>query len=212
MICGLPAPGSSENFTLETITRRRAPVWYHVFCTRDHPNTPESFSLGWGDTRFAPLKLPDGHPVGTWYAATSERAACLESVLHDVPLDPPGVFSLADLAHYRIAALKLVDAIQCVSFHTPFLPKLHLTRGQLIDSEAACYPETRAWAQAAFDQHPSAQGIVWCSKRDDSARCLMLFQQRFRGLPIRRVLQALASSPQREQFVDLALRLGIHLI
>jgi hypothetical protein len=41
-------------------------------------------------------------PVGTWYAATSERAACLESVLHDVPLDPPGVFSLADLAHYRI--------------------------------------------------------------------------------------------------------------
>jgi hypothetical protein len=214
MICGLPAPGSSENFTLETITRRRAPVWYHVFCTRDHPNTPESFSLGWGDTRFAPLKLPDGHPVGTWYAATSERAACLESVLHDVPLDPPGVFSLADLAHYRIAALKLVDAIQCVSFHTPFLPKLHLTRGQLIDSEAACYPETRAWAQAAFDQHPSAQGIVWCSKRDDSARCLMLFQQRFRGSPIRRVLHEtpLASPPQREQFVDLALRLGIHLI
>ena len=93
-------------------------------------------------------------PVGTCYAATSERAACLESVLHDLPLDPPGVFSLADLAHYRIAALKLDDAIQCVSFHTPFLPKLHLTRGQLIDSEAACYPETRAWAQAAFDQRP----------------------------------------------------------
>jgi len=33
------------------------------------------------------------------YAATSERAAGLESVLHDVQLDPPGVFSLADLAH-----------------------------------------------------------------------------------------------------------------
>lgn len=102
MTCGLPAPGPSENFTLETLTHRQAPVWYHVFCTRDHPNTAESFSLGWGDTRFAPLKLPDGRPVGTWYAATSERAACLESVLHDVPLDPPGVFSLADLAHCRI--------------------------------------------------------------------------------------------------------------
>ena len=99
MTCGLPAPGPSENFTLETITHQQAPVWYHVFCTRDHPNTPESFSLGWGDTRFAPIKLTDGQPVGTWYAATSERAACLESVLHDVPLDPPGVFSLADLAH-----------------------------------------------------------------------------------------------------------------
>lgn len=132
MICGLPAPGPSENFTLETLTHQQAPVWYHVFCTRDHPNTAESFSLGWGDTRFAPIKLPDGRPVGTWYAATSERAACLESVLHDLPLDPPGVFSLADLAHYRIAALELVDAIQCVSFHTPFLPKLHLTRGQFV--------------------------------------------------------------------------------
>jgi hypothetical protein len=40
-------------------------------------------------------------------------------VLHDVQLDPPGVFSLADLAHYRIAVLKPDDAIQCVSFHTP---------------------------------------------------------------------------------------------
>ena len=95
-----------------------------------------------------------------------------------------------------------------------FLPKLHLTRGQLIDSEAACYAETRAWAQASFDQRPSAQGIVWGSRRDDSARCLMLFQQRFRGSPIREVLHEtpLASPPQREQFVDLALRLGIHLI
>ncbi len=131
-----------------------------------------------------------------------------------MPLDPPGVFSLADLAHYRIAALKLDDAIQCVSFHTPFPPKLYLTRGQLIDSEAACYPEARAWAQAAFDQRPSAQGIVWGSKRDDSARCLMLIQQRFRGSPIREVLHVtpLSNPPQREQFVDLALRLGIHLI
>ncbi len=66
MSCGLPAPKPSENFTLETLTRQQAPVWYHVFCTRDHPNTPARFSLDWGDTRFAPLKLPDGQPVGTW--------------------------------------------------------------------------------------------------------------------------------------------------
>jgi hypothetical protein len=43
---------------------------------------------------------------------------------------------------------------------------------------------------------------------------LMLFQQRFHGSPIQRVVHEtlLASPPQREQFVDLALRLGIHLI
>ena len=42
----------------------------------------------------------------------------------------------------------------------------------------------------------------------------MLFQQRFHGSPIQRVVHEtlLASPPQREQFVDLALRLGIHLI
>jgi hypothetical protein len=85
------------------------------------------------------------------------------AIRHELRPAGPGPsenFSLADLAHYRIAALELVDAIQCVSFHTPFLPKLHLTRGQLIDSEAACYPETRAWTQAGFDQRPGAQGIV----------------------------------------------------
>lgn len=214
MTCGLPAPGPSEKFTLETITHRQVPLWHHVYCTRDHPNTAESFSLGWGDTRFAPLRLRDGRPAGTWYAAASGRAACLESVLHDVPLDPPGVFALDDLAHYRVATLELADAIPCVSFHTPFLPKLHLTRAQLIDSDAACYAETRAWAQAAFDQCKGAQGIVWGSKRDDSARCLMLFRQRFRRSPIRRVLHEapLAAQPHRDEFVDLALRLGIHLI
>jgi hypothetical protein len=42
----------------------------------------------------------------------------------------------------------------------------------------------------------------------------MLFQQRFRGSPIREVLHEtpLASPPQRDEFVDLALRLNIHLI
>ena len=84
----------------------------------------------------------------------------------------------------------------------------------MIDSEAACYPKARAGAQAAFDQRPSAQGIVWGSKRDYSAPCLMRFQQHFRGSPIREVLHEtpLLSPPQREQLVDLALRLGIHLI
>ena len=78
----------------------------------------------------------------------------------------------------------------------------------------AASPLAEAAAQASFDQRPSTQGIVWGSRRDDSARCLMLFQQRFHGSPIQEVLHEtpLASPPQREQFVDLALRLGIHLI
>ncbi len=36
-----------------------ADTWQIAACQpRDHPSTPDSFSLGWGDTRFAPLKLP----------------------------------------------------------------------------------------------------------------------------------------------------------
>jgi hypothetical protein len=44
------------------------------------------------------------------------------------------------------------------------------------------------------------------SRRDDTAGCLMLFQQRFHGSAICRVLggMPLASPQQREQFVDLA--------
>jgi hypothetical protein len=137
----------------------------------------------------------------------------MESVLHEIPLSPPGQFDVAELQYYHLAQVELHDPLDCVSFHTPYLPALGLTRAQFIDSLPACYAETRPWAEAAYRQQPGAQGIAYGSRRDDAARCLMLFGQRLPGPPLA-VLQSepLAMSPRREEVLALIRRLKMREI
>jgi len=213
MTCGLPTPGPAENFTPITLDPTEVGVWFHVYSTRRYPTTPESFSEGWGDTRFAPVLQDDGTPVHTYYAASTAEAAYMESVLHDIPLSPPGQFVVGELRHFHLVRLELPAALDCVSFHTPYLPKLNLTRGQLIDSLPVCYPETRAWAQGAYRQCRGAQAIAYGSRRDDAARCVMLFGQRMPDPPIKVLtVESLALGTRRDEVLALIRRLGIHEI
>jgi len=211
--CGIRKPGLSEPFTLVPISRAEVPVWFHVYCTRNHPTTAKTFSKGWGDTRFAPISTETGSPVHTYYAASTPECAFMESVLHEIPLSPPGQFDVSELQYYHLAQVQLPDPLDCVSFHTPYLPALGLTRAQLIDSLPACYRETRPWAEAAYRQQPGAQAIAYGSRRNDAARCLMLFEQRLPDPPLA-VLQSepLAVSPRREEVLTLVRRLKIHEI
>jgi hypothetical protein len=210
--CGLPAPRPAEPFRLRRVTPREVPRWYHVYCTEADPATGAgTFAQGWGDTRFAPLQQADGMPVHTYYAASTPECAWLESVLHDVPLAPPGLIEIDRLRHFHLATLRLA-ALDCVSFHSLDLPPLqHLSRAQLVDSLPTCYAETRAWAQAAFDQRPQAHGIAYGSRRHDAARCLLLFGQRLPTACLAVVAdEPLASGPRRQQFLELVRSLDIH--
>ena len=213
MSCGIPRPGPSEPFTLVPVTRAEVPVWFHVYCNKNHPTTAETFSKGWGDTRFAPISTERGTPVHTYYAASRPECAFMESVLHEIPLSPPGHFDVSDLQFYHLAQVQLPDSLDCASFHTPYLPALGLTRTELIDSLPACYGETRPWAEAVYRQQPGAKGIAYGSRRDDAARCLMLFGQRLPDPPLA-VLQSepLAVSPRREEVLTLIRRLKIREI
>lgn len=213
MICGLPVPGAAEKFTQVSIGAAEVGVWYHVYSTKRHAVTAESFPEGWGDTRFAPIQHGDGTPVHTYYAASTAEGAYMESVLHDIPLAATGHFEVDELAHYHLAMLRLSAKLACVSFHTPYLPKLNLTRGQLVDSLPICYPETRAWAQAAYLQCPGAQAIAYGSRRDDAARCVMLFRQRLPSPPFSVIsTEPLVIGPRRVEILALIRRLGIHEI
>jgi RES domain len=213
MTCGLPTPGLTEKFTPITLAPTDVGVWLHVFSTKQYPTTPESFSEGWGDTRFAPILHDDGTPVHTYYAASTTEAAYMESVLHDIPLAPPGQFSVDELRHFHLVRLEIPGALDCVSFHTPYLPQLNLTRGQLIDSLPVCYPETRAWAQEAYRQCPTAQAIAYGSRRDDAARRIMLFKQRLPDPPFKVLtVESLALGARRDEVLALIRRLGIHEI
>ena len=181
----IPAPGPSAAFTTVEIRVTDVATWYHAYCTREHPNHAETFSEGWGNTRFAPMLREDKTPVHTYYAASTVECAVVESVLHDIPLSPPGSFNVDDLQYFRLAQFTLSQPLTCVSFHTPYLPALqNMSRAQLVDSLPAFYPQTRAWSQAAYLQRPKAQAIAYGSRRDDSARCLMLFRHRMPDPPL----------------------------
>jgi hypothetical protein len=211
--CSIRKPGVAEPFTLDTVRRAQVPVWFHVYYTKDHPNQPDTFSQGWGDTRFAPIStgIP-GSPVHTYYAASTPECAYMESVLHEIPLSPPGSFDVSELQYYQLAQVTLPEPLNFVSFHTPYLPQLGLTRAELIDSLSACYPETRPWAEATYQQQPTSQAVGYGSRRDDSARCLMLFGQRLPTPPIVRKTESLALPPRRQQVLALVRRLKIREI
>ena len=213
MSCGIPTPRPSEPFTLVSVTRVEVPVWFHVYCTKNHQTKADTFSRGWGDTRFAPISTESGTPVHTYYAASTPECAYMESVLHEIPLAPPGQFDVSELQYYHLAQVQLPDPLDCVSFHTPYLPALGLKRAELIDSLPACYAETRPWAEAAYRQQPDAQGIAYGSRRDDAARCLMLFGQRLPDPPLAVLqIEPLAVSPRREEVLTLIRRLKIREI
>jgi hypothetical protein len=61
------------------------------------------------------------------------------------------------------------------------LRKLGISRKDLIESDASQYRETCAWALALHDQYPNAEGLTWTSRQADSARAMMLFEDRRTG-------------------------------
>lgn len=207
MSCAIPPPGPGAAFTVETLEPQQ---WYHIYCTETHPATALTFNEGWGQTRFAPIQQADGSWVHTYYAASTIRCAMLESVLHDVPLNPPGFFELERLRHFHLATLVMDVEVDAVTFHTPFLPRLQLTRTMLIESLAAYYPQTAAWAQEAFRQRPDACALKYGSRRDDEGNCIMLYGQRLPPAPFRVIGdQPLASPALRKQFLALIRQLDI---
>lgn len=208
----LPDPGAAEEFAVRELQHGEVAEWYHVYSTRNYPATTAlTFAQGWGDTRFAPIQAEDGSAVHTYYIASTPEAAYMESVLHDVPLAPPGMFEVASLKHFHLVKLRLHPALRYVSFHTPFLPRLGITRAQLIDSLPALYPHTRRWSQAAYLQCADAQAVGYGSKRDDAARCLMLFKQRLPDPPFE-VLgeEPLALAPRRDELLKLVRALELN--
>jgi len=210
--CSLRAPEAAEDFEVRELTHADVALWYHVYSTRSHPDTQaQTFAEGWGDTRFAPILTETGAPVHTYYVASTPEAAYMESVLHDVPLSPPGMFEVASLGHFHLVQLRLPATLRYVSFHTPYLPRLGIARSDLIDSLAACYPQTRPWSQAAYLQRTEAQAVGYGSKRDDAARCLMLFKQRLPDPPFEVVqVEPLSVGARRAEVLALVRSLKLH--
>jgi hypothetical protein len=209
MSFSIPSPTSKEAFTIDTLVPG---IWYHIYCTENYPTRADTFNAGWGQTRFAPIKDATGRDVHTYYAASTVRCAMMESVLHDVSLSAPSPFRVSRLHDFHLATIELTTPLQAVSFHTPFLEALKLSRTQLIESLPAYYKETRKWSEAAYVQETNAAAIMYGSRRDDAGRCIMLFKDRLPdpGAPFIVIDdQSLASTALSREFLELIKRLRI---
>jgi len=107
----------------------------------------------------------------------------METVFHDVPF-AAGLKNWSKATHvagkvYSTITLNRNHAL--IELSAIPLHKLGISRKELIESDAAHYPETRAWALALHDQYPKAEGLTWASRQADPARALVLFEDHLAG-------------------------------
>lgn len=134
-------------------------------------------SAGAGNARFSPLPEGDGF-VPTLYAASTLEGALMETVFHDVPWPSTG-YSLDLTKHlessYCASQVELTSAAQLIDLTSVGLRAIGLRAVDLLDTNATEYPRARAWAQWLRQTAPTAQGLTWMSRQDNTCRALVFF-------------------------------------
>ncbi|MGJ3290470.1 RES family NAD+ phosphorylase [Klebsiella sp. PL-2018] len=149
---------------------------------RVHPEryAAEQFNPGrLGNARFSPIQNAEGEPIPTIYAGVTKDCAMMETVFHDVPFTP-GVktYDKSKLEGQVHSTLEVTQDLELVDLATVPLRKLGITRNALIDTEKDQYPTTRKWAEKIYQECPTALGMSWVSRQDDTARAMILFGDR----------------------------------
>jgi hypothetical protein len=171
-----------------------------------------------GNARFSPLFDDAGVVIPTLYAASTLDCALMETVFHDVPF-AAGLKTLSKATHIAgqvYARLRLTRDLRLIDLSTIALRKMGVPRVHLIDTDASQYPDTRQWAIALHRQNPDAEGLLWTSRQDDTARALILFEDRMSG-PALEVVEGPKSLRMPDgsvcmEVLELADRLGVLLM
>lgn len=118
-------------------------------------------------------------PIPTIYAAVDTETAIAEGLLRGV--DDGGArrqLFRAEVDGLALSGVLAVREPRLVRLLGAGLTRLRLLRAELIDSEREAYPWTARWAQALHDQVAAADGLVWTSRQNDSARAMILWGDR----------------------------------
>lgn len=140
----------------------------------------EQFNPGLrGNARFSPIQDTEGHPIPTMYAGVTKNCAMMETIFHHVSFAPGfKTYDKSKLEGQVYSTLEILEDLELVDLASVALRKLGITRKQLIDTENHLYPTTRQWAEKLYEQCPTAQGLAWFSRQDDTARAMMFFGDR----------------------------------
>lgn len=128
-------------------------------------------------TRFAPFADTTSKPVPYLYGAGSFDCALYETLFHDIPVADEIRFA-PDLTHeLAYTEIAFDNSLRLAELTSRALPKLGLTRAQVIDTLPPTYPDTIRLAQRLW-LDTNLQGLYWISRQDDRAPCVLLFGDR----------------------------------
>lgn len=130
------------------------------------------FNPGFGrPTRFAFFGTP---PVPVLYAAATPAGAVHESILHSAE---PGSF--IPTVHWRSKVLSVLSTtadLRLAAFHSDGLRRFGLYPADLTDTDLRAYPQTVAWAEAAW--RIGLDGVCYMSRHHNTSKAVCLFGDR----------------------------------
>lgn len=134
----------------------------------DKVGRPKPMGIAEGGARFSPFPHSSGSNVPTFYAGTTDKAAALESVFHDIPHVPDPTYARKRLAEFHLTNFVVASDLFIVELTEPELRQVKvpgrpdsLHENEIVHSSPAEYPKTRAWAQHFHRSLPSAHGLGW---------------------------------------------------
>lgn len=137
-----------------------------------------AFNPGFGNSRFAPVKVADAL-VPTAYAATSLECAAFETIFHDLDAGAAlKIVPLSRLGTLHYSTFELRRPLRLASLYSADLMRFGVERQHVIDTPPSTYSITRLWSPAAYQSSLTAQGMIWVSRKYDQERALMLFGDR----------------------------------
>jgi hypothetical protein len=118
------------------------------------------------------------------YGADKLIGAISETIFHTIPADgdrlKPRTIPRTTIEKYAVSIIACHRSLRLIDLtgHGIGRTGMDITHDELITSTAAHYTITRAWAET-FHQHPlKVDGFMWMSRQYNSARAMMLFDDR----------------------------------
>lgn len=157
----------------------------------DSAGAPRSMAISTEGARFNPFPDTAGVNVSTLYAGTTEHAAALESVFHDMPHAPDPTFATSTLTDFVLSrfslqrplhVLELVNS-QLRQVTVPRRKKLSLQESEIVHSCPDQYPISRQWARYFYLSLPRLQGLAWRPRLGGEGTSYVFFGERL-SVPI----------------------------
>lgn len=115
-------------------------------------------------------------PVPALYFAQTMTGALCERLLRYTPAGAPTRLAHKDYGSAAISGLVTVRDLKMAKFHSEGLRALDVQPNQLTDTDSSNYPQTRKWAEAAYEA--GFDGISWMSHQLNGCASWMVFGDR----------------------------------